>query len=312
VKNSSRLIPLFVAAVLGGGVMVGCASAPKEIPELTQARLDVQTLQQDPKSQTAAQQELSNARKSLDAAEQALKKHDKDGVLHYSFLASQQAKAGEELAAQSRSQEQVAQGENDRNRVLIEARTREAQNATDQAKLATSEAKQQQAQAEAAKQEALTAQAQAEQARTETADVQRQLAELQAKQTDRGMVLTLGDVLFDTAQATLKPGATSVLERVASFMQKNEGTKVLIEGHTDSRGSDEYNEQLSQRRAQAVADALAFRGIDRGRVQAVGRGEALPVASNDDAGGRQQNRRVEIVFSDEAGRFASGSSASLR
>jgi outer membrane protein OmpA-like peptidoglycan-associated protein len=299
------LIPLFVAAVLGGGVMAGCASAPKEIPELDQARIDVQTLQQDPKAQTVAQQELSNARKSLDAAEEALKKRDKDGVLHYSFLASQQAKAGEEAAAQARSREQVAQGEADRNRVLLDARTRDAQNATEQAKL-------QQAQAEAAKQEALTAKAQAEQAQNETADMQRQLAELQAKQTDRGMVLTLGDVLFDTAQATLKPGAQSVLERVASFMQKNDGTKVMIEGHTDSRGSDAYNEELSRRRAQAVADALSFRGIDRSRVEAVGRGETLPVASNDDAGGRQQNRRVEIVFSDEAGRFASGANASLR
>ncbi len=304
-KTSSRLIPLFVSAVLAGGLTAGCASAPKQIPELDQARSDVQTLQQEPKAQTVASQELSNARKSLEAAEAALEKHDKDGVLHYSFLASQQAKAGEELISRDQARQQVAQGESERNRVLLEARTREAQNATDQAR-----AEQQKAQA--AKQEALSAQAQAEQARTESADMQKQLAELQAKQTDRGMVLTLGDVLFDTAQSTLKPGAQAVLDRVASFMQKNDGTKVIIEGHTDSRGSDSYNEELSQRRAQAVADALAVNGIDRGRVEAVGRGEALPVASNDTSAGRQQNRRVEIVFSDQEGRFASGASSTLR
>ena len=95
-------------------------------------------------------------------------------------------------------------------------------------------------------------------------------------------------------------------------MKKNDGTKVMIEGHTDSRGSDEYNEELSQRRAQAVEDALAFRGVDRDRVEAVGKGEGFPVASNDTRAGRQQNRRVEIVFSDQAGRFASGANASLR
>jgi outer membrane protein OmpA-like peptidoglycan-associated protein len=189
--------------------------------------------------------------------------------------------------------------------VLLEARTREAQNAADQARA-------EQQKAEAAKQEALSAQAQAEQARAEAADMQKQLSDLQAKQTDRGMVLTLGDVLFDTNQATLKPGAQSQLDRLASFMQKNEGTKVIIEGHTDSRGSDSYNQELSQRRAQAVADALAANGIDRSRVEAVGRGKALPVASNDTAAGRQQNRRVEIVFSDPQGRFASGAAGTLR
>lgn len=301
-KNSSRLIPLVVSAVL---VAAGCASTPKTIPELEQARADVQELQQQPKAQQVAAQELSNAQKSLDAAEAAMEKRNKDGVLHYSFLASQQAKAGEELVARDQARAQIAQGESERNRVLLEARTREAQNATDQARL-------EQQKAEAAKQEALSAQAQAEQARAETADMQKQLSDLQAKQTDRGMVLTLGDVLFDTAQATLKPGAQAQLDRVASFMAKNEGTKVIIEGHTDSRGSDDYNQDLSQRRAQAVADALAGHGIERSRIEAIGRGKALPVASNESAAGQQQNRRVEIVFSDPEGRFASGSSGTLR
>jgi outer membrane protein OmpA-like peptidoglycan-associated protein len=296
------LIPFIVSSVL---VAAGCASAPKQIPELDQARSDVQQLQQEPKVEQIAGQELSNARKSLDAAEAAMQKRDKEGVLHYAFLASEQAKAGEELIARDKAREQVSQAEADRNRVLLEARTREAQNAADQARA-------EQQKAEAAKQEALSAQAQAEQARTEAADMQKQLSDLQAKQTDRGMVLTLGDVLFDTNQATLKPGAQSQLDRLASFMQKNEGTKVIIEGHTDSRGSDSYNQELSQRRAQAVADALAANGIDRSRVEAVGRGKALPVASNDTAAGRQQNRRVEIVFSDPQGRFASGAAGTLR
>jgi outer membrane protein OmpA-like peptidoglycan-associated protein len=119
-------------------------------------------------------------------------------------------------------------------------------------------------------------------------------------------------VLFDTGRATLKPGATTTLERVAQFMQKNPETKVMIEGHTDSVGSDDYNQGLSERRAQAVADALSFRGVQRDRVEPLGRGKALPVATNDTPAGRQQNRRVELVFSDESGRFAGGANASLR
>jgi outer membrane protein OmpA-like peptidoglycan-associated protein len=126
------------------------------------------------------------------------------------------------------------------------------------------------------------------------------------------MVLTLGDVLFDTGRATLKPGADSVMERVAMFMQKNPDTKVVIEGHTDSRGSDEYNHELSKDRAAAVQDALASRGIERNRVEAVGKGEGFPVASNDTSAGRQENRRVEIVFSDQEGHFASGANAAYR
>jgi len=280
-----------VTAIASAVLLAACATTPKNIAELDQARSDVQTLSQDPLAQQAASQELANARSSLDAADAAMKKGKREDVLHYSYLASQQAQTGEQRVAEARSKEQVAKGEADRNRVLLESRTREAENAAAQA----------QAQAQ-----------QANLARQEAEAAQRQLAELQAKQTERGMVLTLGDVLFDTAAATLKPGAGAVLDRVAGFLKENDGTKVMIEGHTDARGSEQYNQQLSERRALAVADALAFRGIDRGRVEAVGKGKSLPVASNETAAGQQQNRRVELIFSDASGRFAGGGSASLR
>ena len=287
-------------AALASAVLVvaGCASMPKNIQQLDQARSDVQTLSQDPLAQQAASQELDNARKSLERAESAFKEGDREEVLHYSYLASQQAQTGTARVSEVRSRESVAQGEAERNRVLLESRTREAEAA-----------------AARAREQTLIAQSQAQQAdaaRAEAEAAQKQLAELQAKPTERGMVLTLGDVLFDTGAATLKPGAGAVLDRVAGFLNENDGTKVMIEGHTDARGSDDYNQELSQRRAQAVVDGLAFRGIDRGRVEAVGRGEALPVASNDNAAGQQQNRRVELVFSDSSGRFASGVSTSLR
>ncbi|MGH8284164.1 MAG: OmpA family protein, partial [Steroidobacteraceae bacterium] len=141
-------------------------------------------------------------------------------------------------------------------------------------------------------------------ARTELENLQRDFSDLQARQTERGMVLTLGDVLFDTGAATLKPGADLAVDRLARFLNENPNMRVIIEGHADSRGSDAYNEALSRRRADAVAEALAIRNVEGDRVHAMGRGEGYPVASNASAAGRQQNRRVEIVFSDTGGRFA--------
>jgi outer membrane protein OmpA-like peptidoglycan-associated protein len=113
-------------------------------------------------------------------------------------------------------------------------------------------------------------------------------------------------VLFDTGKATLKAGADLALNRLSDFMKQNPDTRIIVEGHTDSRGSDEYNRELSQARAQSVSDALASRGVASDRVQVVGRGEGYPVASNDTTAGRQQNRRVEIIFSDQKGQFAQG------
>ena len=144
----------------------------------------------------------------------------------------------------------------------------------------------------------------AQNAKEQLAETQRQLADLQAKQTDRGVVVTMGDVLFDTGRATLKPGAVAVLDRLAAYLQANPQTRLLIEGHTDSTGSEATNEVLSQRRADAVASALIERGVSAQNLRAVGKGESLPVASNDTAAGRQQNRRVEVVLSDHDGRFA--------
>lgn len=122
-----------------------------------------------------------------------------------------------------------------------------------------------------------------------------ELAALQARETEQGLALTVGDVFFEFDKADLKPSATQDLIRVASFVRDNPERNVVIEGYTDSLGSDDYNVELAQRRAAAVKAFLIAQGVDPARLVAQGFGEAYPVASNDDEAGRQQNRRVEML-----------------
>jgi outer membrane protein OmpA-like peptidoglycan-associated protein len=118
-------------------------------------------------------------------------------------------------------------------------------------------------------------------------------------------VLTLGgDVLFDVGEANLKPGAKRAIDNLAQFMQQHPQRNVAIEGFTDSTGSEQYNEILSERRAQAVKDALVARGIAPNRISARGYGEAFPVATNDTPAGRQLNRRVEVAISRDGERVS--------
>ena len=133
--------------------------------------------------------------------------------------------------------------------------------------------------------------------RTLEADqLKRQIAELNAKETERGLVVTLGDVLFETDKSELKGSAASNLDKLVAFLSSNPERSVQIEGHTDSVGNDDYNFSLSQRRAESVRHYLINRGIAANRMDASGKGESSPVASNSDATGRQMNRRVEVVI----------------
>jgi outer membrane protein OmpA-like peptidoglycan-associated protein len=125
----------------------------------------------------------------------------------------------------------------------------------------------------------------------------------EARETERGVVLTLGDMLFDSGGVELKPGAQLILDRLAAYLEANPGARAIIEGHTDNVGSPNLNQALSERRADAVAAALRSRGVDLDRLETVGLGEAYPIASNDTSAGREENRRVEVVLSDTRGEF---------
>ena len=145
------------------------------------------------------------------------------------------------------------------------------------------------------------------QARLDARDTQiKQLqASLNAKQTDRGTLVTFGDVLFATDKAELKSSGLVNVNTLARYLEQNPDRKVIIEGYTDSRGDAQENLELSQARAQAVADVLVDLGIDAQRIEVQGHGASFPVTENASAKGRAQNRRVEIVFSDEQGRLGS-------
>ena len=125
-----------------------------------------------------------------------------------------------------------------------------------------------------------------------------ELEALQAVDTDRGMVITLGDVLFSTGKADLQPGAMSTIERLALFMAEYPAKTVLIAGYTDDVGSENFNLGLSDRRAASVRNALLAAGVSPLRISTIGYGEARPIASNSTPEGRQMNRRVEIVIQD--------------
>jgi outer membrane protein OmpA-like peptidoglycan-associated protein len=159
--------------------------------------------------------------------------------------------------------------------------------------------------AEAQAQEARAAATQAtQQAEREKAELRDQLRQqlnliLQTRETARGLIVNLSDVLFDTGRATLKPGAREKLARVAGIVAAHPGLKMEIEGHTDSVGSEDYNQRLSERRADSVRAYLSQQGIGQAIVGTSGFGESQPVATNGTAAGRQQNRRVELVVSGE-------------
>ena len=260
-------------------MLAACASAPQRNDQLEQARAEVQNLSADPMAQQAASDDLSAARASLDQAQGAFQqKAPPEKVDQLAYLAMRHAQAGEARISEARARQEVAKAQQDREHILLEAREHETRQA----------------------------QAQTAAAQSQLADTQQELKDLQAKQTNRGLVMTLSDVLFDTGRATLKPGADRDLDRLAQALKDNSNTRVLIEGHTDSVGGDDYNMALSQKRAESVADALQMRGVPADRYQAKGLGKDFPVASNATQSGRQQNRRVEIVFSDSSGRFAEG------
>lgn len=260
--------------------IAACASMPKPNAALEAARTEVQTAQANPNVIRYAPVDLDAAKKQLDVAQAAYLRHDDPAVAQPAYLATQMARLAEAHGSAKADDARVAAGRGERDRIQLDARTREV----DTAKVATSAAVQQR-----------------DQATEQAARLQAEVDQLKAKPTPRGLVLTLGDVLFDTGKAQLNPGAARKLDQLAQFLTEHPERRVQIDGFTDSVGTESYNQTLSQARADAVKSALVTRGIDASRVGSQGYGKGFPVADNADSGGRQLNRRVEVVIGDESG-----------
>jgi outer membrane protein OmpA-like peptidoglycan-associated protein len=233
--------------------------------------------------------------------------------------ARQQAEAAKAEALRMQQEAQKAAAEAARQKAEAEKASaaallqqQAAQAAADQAAKDRAAAQAQQAAAEAETQKARQAAAQAE---AEKAQLRAQLLSqlnsiLQTRDSARGLIVNMSDVLFDTGSFTLKPGAREKLAKISGIVLAHPGLSLQIEGHTDSVGGDDFNQQLSERRAVSVRDFLAEQGVSPGSITARGFGKMQPVATNDTAEGRQRNRRVELVVNGDAiGNTASASAA---
>ena len=293
-----RIVPL----ALAGAAICGCSST-ETVPALEDARAAVSAAERDPAVAEMAAPELERALEALREAEATFAEEGDDEpalLAHQAYVAEQLAALAQTEARVAMLNEQIEDAEAERSQVLLQARTREAAQAEREATLAEREAQAAEARARVAAGAAVESAREAERLR-------QRIEDLEMRETDRGLVLTLDEVLFDFDEAELKPGADSMLNRLADFLDEYENRSVLIEGHTDSTGSESYNRMLSQQRADAVRNALMQRGVAASRIETVGIGEAQPVASNDNAAGRQLNRRVEVVISSDSDSNSSAS-----
>jgi outer membrane protein OmpA-like peptidoglycan-associated protein len=308
-----------------------CASAPKKDLALEQVRAQMNELQADTALVAYAPQAVAEAERAVRAAETA--SGDKTQRIHLIYMADRRIQIARAIAQREQLETELRANEDEHSAILVRASKMEAERArleaerarmmsqataeeADNAKLMAEEAQQrealsaktaQQAQEEAEQAKALAessanaaklARQEANLASEQAQTLRRQLENLQLRQTESGVVVTLGDVLFETGQAELKPEAETSLVEVVDLLQSEPEKKIRIEGHTDSVGEAEANLKLSELRANSVQSALVALGVDPKRIIAVGMGEDFPIASNDTDEGRGKNRRVDVILLD--------------
>ena len=257
---------------------------------LDQTRNDYRSAQSNPKVASYAPLEMKQASDAMAKANAAAANNDStEEIDKLAYLAKQKIALTQEVAKQKSAEADVAKSGTERDKMRLDQRTREA----DQSRTA----------ANIARGDAAYAQQQTRDAQARNANLEAQLAELSAKKTERGMVITLGDVLFATDQARLNPEGQRTVQKLAQVLTQNPQRTVLIEGFTDSTGSSAHNQALSERRADSVQLGLLEQGIARNRIAIHGYGEAHPVAGNESTTDRQLNRRVEIVLSEDDGKI---------
>lgn len=261
-----QYIPMTLIAI---AIVSGCSTVTQN-PSLAEAHSSYNSARTNPEVTNLAAVELKDASDTLNKADYALNNSESaETVDHLAYLAKQKVGIAEETAKRKTAELAVTNADAKRNEVRLEARTAEA-NA---------------AKAQVASDQELIA----------------ELLALNAQKTERGMVITLGDVLFSTDKAQLKPDGTRNVQKLGDFLTKYPQNTVSVEGHTDSVGTNSYNQDLSERRAYSVRTVLTDMRISNDRITTHGYGEEFPVASNNNAESRQLNRRVEIILSDANG-----------
>lgn len=263
------LKPMAALALLALVGLQGCASQRSE-SALDDASAAFQKVKDDSNVLRSAPRDVIRAGESLGRAER-LAGYIGTGsdVRHYAYLSQRYSEIAGEHAKLALNQERLAKLDLERQRLQLGLREAKLASVQQQGKW-----------------------------------VEAQIVALASEQTDRGLVMTLGDVLFDTGEADLKNSASRTVLKLVQFLQLNPRRVVRIEGYTDSTGNPEDNLKLSRDRAQSVADMLVDLGVDEKRIQVEGYGDQYPVEANASERGRAQNRRVEIVFSDDKGKLA--------
>ncbi len=311
----------WLVAALGLGLCAN-AAAQKVDPEVERLRAQLRTLDRDAALGALAPAERLRAQQAIESLALA-KRRERDDAL----LAAERRLDIARAAAEAESwQQQIQALERERDRILLEASRRDAEAARLEAEklrlqslarleeaeraqeaaasalalseLSTAEAEQARRLAEAQSQEAALARREADLAFAAAESLRLQLQTMTATSEARGQVMTLSGDAFASGQSQLKPEARANLQRVVEFVNRSPDKAVLIEGHTDSQGSANLNQVLSQKRAEAVRSALLQDGVDGSRLTAVGLGKDRPIADNATSEGRARNRRVEIVVLD--------------
>jgi outer membrane protein OmpA-like peptidoglycan-associated protein len=282
-------------AAIGIAALQACSTTvPIENAQLTAAQAAFTSAQATPDTPVLASAELREAEVALERARAAWAAQENHAAVdHLSYMAIKKTAIAQELAFQRMAEKAINDARAQRQQTLLVARTLEAESAQRMAVSA-------QRDAQVAQQAAAVVTRLAE---ADATALRSRLSEMDAKQTDRGMVVTLGDLLFDNNSDVLKPGAGQSLLRLGAFLKAYPTRTALVEGYTDSVGSTNSNQTLSEQRAASVRSALLGLGVGGERLVIRGYGEAYPVGNNQSGAGRLSNRRVEVILSDDSGQI---------
>lgn len=320
-----------IALVLMLALLSACVAAPKKDLALDRVRGELDELKSNPELAGYAPLAVGEAERALRNAE--LASGDDLYRSYLVYMADRRIQIARTMAEREQHEQALDELEREHSAMLIKASQMEAddarmdaeqarllvattaedaQRARDEreealqkeaesaraAEMSAEEADQARRLAESRASEAEYARLEAELASKQVTSLTRQLENLQLRETESGVVVTLGDVLFASGQATLVEGGRSSLEEVVDLLQTEPDKKIRVEGHTDSLGDADANLLLSEQRAQAVLEALVSLGVANDRISSLGMGEDFPIASNEDEDGRARNRRVDVILLD--------------